>query len=365
MPIEDDGKDIEAKPLGQTSGAPSPPASQNAKSNESNTEKLEKDIKRGEWWLIRIGIATLLINTVIAVIYWGQLQEMRKATLAATQASETAKDTLTEMRTGSGAQDTHTLAQQAVTQAQQTTALANAAGKQADAAKTLAKLTAKQLNVNQEMLESQRASLNISFGKVINPISFHDGSPSIVFSVLIQNTGAIKATHATIRFKPYYSLMGNNIFTEPLQKQRDYCAADIPPNQEWSWDANGKRIDLKGLRDWTFTVEPHSAVEREINFWMAKPTEGEIIKWPPSDVVQQNPTLTVTDRIFPIVVGCIDYQSGAIPEKHQTGFIFEVQEAYSDPAVPNAAPTLVHYGIDVPREKVIATQFFFGQGKQY
>jgi hypothetical protein len=42
-----------------------------------------------------------------------------------------------------------------------------------------------------------------------------------------------------------------------------------------------------------------------------------------------------------------------------------VQEAFSDPAVPNAAPTLIHYGIDVQRERVVVTQFFFGQGKQY
>jgi hypothetical protein len=279
----------------------------------------------------------------------------------------------------SGAKDTHDLAvaagkqadrmqdfaDQMKRQADQTHDLAVAAGKQADASKAISDLTARQFNASQRLIESQRASIGVTFGSVVNPITFHDGSASIVFSILLQNTGAIKATHVTVRFKAYYSLMGNNIFTEPLQRQRDYCAADVPPSQEWGWDEHGKRIDLKGLRDRTVTVEPHTALERELNFGMGKPTETEIIKWPPSDVIQKNPTLPITDRVFPIVVGCVDYQSGAMPEKHQTGFIFEVQESYSDATKPNAAPTLVHYGIDLPRERVVITQFFFGQGKKY
>jgi hypothetical protein len=98
---------------------------------------------------------------------------------------------------------------------------------------------------------------------------------------------------------------------------------------------------------------------------MSKPTSAEILKWPPADAVQRDPTLAVTDRIYPIVVGCVDYQSGAMPEKHQTGFIFEVQEVYVDPAAPNAAPTFIHYGIDLPKERVVITPFYFGQGKKY
>jgi len=242
--------------------------------------------------------------------------------------------------------------------------LAVAAGKQADASKALADLTAKQFAASQELIESQGASISVSFGQVINPITFHEGAPSIVFSVLLQNTGAIKATHVAVRFKPYYSLWGNNIFNEPLQKQRDFCAIPAPPTPEWGWQ-DGKRINLKGLRDWTVTIEPHTPFERQLNFGMAKPADAEIIKWPPADVIQSNPTLPVSDRIFPMVVGCVDYQSGAMPEKHQTGFIFEVQEVYSDPSVPNAAPTLIHYGIDLPAQRVMITPFYFGQGKSY
>jgi len=98
---------------------------------------------------------------------------------------------------------------------------------------------------------------------------------------------------------------------------------------------------------------------------MGKPTEMEIIKWPPTEAVKENPSLPVTDRIYPFIVGCVDYQSGAMPERHQTGFIFEVQEVYVDTAVPNAAPTFIHYGVDIPRERVVITQYYFGQGKKY
>jgi hypothetical protein len=98
----------------------------NTRSEISETENLERDIKKGEFWLILVNALLLVAQIIIACIYYGQLKEMRQATSAATQASLTAKDTLTEMRTGGGAQDTHTLAQQAVAQATQTTELANA-----------------------------------------------------------------------------------------------------------------------------------------------------------------------------------------------------------------------------------------------
>lgn len=102
------------------------------KLHNERASRLAKGATNGERWLIGIGIATLLINSAIALIYFGQLKEMRKATDAATVASQTAKDTLKEIQNGQGATDTHTLAQQAVTQATQTTNLANAAIKQAD-----------------------------------------------------------------------------------------------------------------------------------------------------------------------------------------------------------------------------------------
>jgi glucose-6-phosphate 1-dehydrogenase len=101
--------------------------------------------------------------------------------------------------------------------------------------------------------------------------------------------------------------------------------------------------------------------ENVLNFGMGKSTSADILKWPPVDAVQRD--LITTDRVYPIVVGCVDYQSGAMREQHQTGFIFEIEEADSDN--PNGPPAFVHYGTDVAVERVRIVPFFFGQGKNY
>ncbi len=61
--------------------------------------------------------------TAGAALYQGYVSE--KSANAAKSAADTAAQTLNEMKSGQGAKDTHTLAEQAVTQAQQTTSLAN------------------------------------------------------------------------------------------------------------------------------------------------------------------------------------------------------------------------------------------------
>ena len=73
-----------------------------ADSDESKATKIEKDIRTGERWLIVITAVGVLLSAVIAVIYYGQLKEMRKATHAsqksadaATRAADIANDTLT------------------------------------------------------------------------------------------------------------------------------------------------------------------------------------------------------------------------------------------------------------------------------
>jgi hypothetical protein len=113
-------------------------------SNRESTRKLVKDIRSGEAWIIGIGVVTLVVNVAIALIYYGQLVEMRKSTDAATEASLISNSTLTELKSGSGAKDTHTLAQQAVTQATQTKTLLSTVDAQAQATKLLADRAADQ-----------------------------------------------------------------------------------------------------------------------------------------------------------------------------------------------------------------------------
>jgi hypothetical protein len=70
----------------------------------NDARELREDIRSGERWLIGLGIATVVINSAIALIYLGQLRQMRKATAAsrdaanaATSAATTADQTLKHM----------------------------------------------------------------------------------------------------------------------------------------------------------------------------------------------------------------------------------------------------------------------------
>jgi hypothetical protein len=107
-------------------------SSGNAEKEENPTTKLERDIRTGEIALIIINGLLLVTTIVIAIIYNGQLKEMRKATrasekaaTAAASAADTADKTLKEIRAGST--DTHDLAEAAKKQAMNTEMLAKAA----------------------------------------------------------------------------------------------------------------------------------------------------------------------------------------------------------------------------------------------
>jgi uncharacterized membrane protein len=71
-----------------------PPQKPTADSDKNDDIELEKDIREGERWLIRIGIASVVINLIIACIYYGQLTQMRLATEASTRAVQLASDSL-------------------------------------------------------------------------------------------------------------------------------------------------------------------------------------------------------------------------------------------------------------------------------
>jgi hypothetical protein len=121
-----------------------------------DTFNLLKDVKTGEKWVIGIGILTLVVNIAIGAIYYGQLVEMRKSTDAATEESQVSNNTLRELKTGSGAQDTHRLAEQAVQQSSATNTILSSAGAQAAAMKLLAdRASAQALSAAQQAAAAQ------------------------------------------------------------------------------------------------------------------------------------------------------------------------------------------------------------------
>src|SRR5215813_12587179 len=58
---------------------------------DNEIAQLERDIRTGERWLIGINGFTALMSLVIALIYYGQLCQMQKATKATQMAAEAAK----------------------------------------------------------------------------------------------------------------------------------------------------------------------------------------------------------------------------------------------------------------------------------
>jgi Sec-independent protein translocase protein TatA len=187
MPDQESARDIDKKPKGdsfiespsQSPGnqrIPSTTANGNTSCDKNDSKQLENEFKVAEKWLIGIGIASVLINVVIALIYYGQLRQMRDATAsagksadAAKKASDTADATLKEMQ--KGGTDTHTLAV--------------AAGQTAEAAKIQAFAARSQVAPLMQLDEWMG--------------SYHlEDSNRIVAVVAIKNVGKTPAEHVSI-----------------------------------------------------------------------------------------------------------------------------------------------------------------------
>lgn len=274
--------------------------------------------------IIGIGLAA-----VTAALFYVQLNEMTKQTQILASQSESAA--------ASGLMDgMNTRKQLDILQ------------QQAGATKALAELTAKQFTASQRLIESQRAMISVAFASVLNPVTFHDEAMSVsfAFSVNLKNNGRLPANKVKIRYTAYFSQWGTKIFSEPMERQRDFCSK---PNI-----SHDSRVDLKGLtNEEALTILPGDVKELQINFGMGG-TDSDIITWPPPESTSNLPQ---TKRVYPIIVGCVDYQSGVMTEPHQTGFIFEIKRG--DPRMP----TFITLGEDVRREDVLVEQYFFGQGK--
>lgn len=204
MPINNEGQNIEGKPEAQapvhsplqSAGDENvPPCStkQTASQNEPIALRLEEEIRGGERWLIGLGILTLLMNSLIALIYWGQLQEMRKATNATQDAVDVASRTLTETQASNARQAA------ANEQARQDAMVAS----NASAATASAAIKATIDNFHQD----HRAWLGVSDATFV----IIDGRP-LTEQVIITNVGRSPAINVVWRiarlFKPKETAVG-------------------------------------------------------------------------------------------------------------------------------------------------------------
>jgi len=156
--------------------------------------QLEKDIRSGERWLIGISAAGVILNLVIAVIYYGQLKEMRRATRAsakaadaAASAADTADNTLKEIR--AGGTDTHELAIQAKNQADEAIKEVN--------------MMKESNRINREALESVQRAFVLP-GDVDPTVIGNNSTQSVRFSFHWNNSGTTPTkglrTHVNYRW---------------------------------------------------------------------------------------------------------------------------------------------------------------------
>jgi hypothetical protein len=214
------------------------------------------DLKPFEQQTIAIARETMSISRrTYWVAVFGFLAALAAAVFVGTQVYEMTKQTqiLASQSEGANAaalmDEMNTRRQLGIVQQ-----LATATGKQAE-------LTGRQFVASQQLIESQRASISVAFASVNNPVTFHDGGLSFVFSVALKNIGGLAANKVKLRFHPYFSQWGENIFSEPMRQQRDFCKK---PN------LLRLRPDLRDLRGLTsddaLTIIPGETKEWPINF---------------------------------------------------------------------------------------------------
>lgn len=282
-----------------------------------------REAKLVDIFTIGTGIALLLVGVIAACIYYGQLAAMRqtnKLTQQALAGSDKAlQRTLGKMQA----------------QVKATEQLAKAASRQAAAVE-------EQFQTSKEVVDSQRARITITPSKVLNSLVFPPPPAprqmTFAFALALRNAGSFTATHVHMRFRVIFVHWGAQYFREPLKKQEQLCT---------------KRQDEHLIiKPPTLNIAP-GGVRTLVISSGGEITDADLFPWPPAP---QAPTERV---LQPMVVGCVDYQSGAIPGLHQTGFIFELQEA--SPGMP----TFIRPGHNLAPGEVVVSKYYFSQGRSF
>jgi hypothetical protein len=191
----------------------------------------------------------------------------------------------------------------------------------------------RQWEISQRQLEAvERPWLKVTFAP--GPVTFKDGGMQFGVYPHLSNVGHSVATGAIVPIKIFLASNGNDVFKEPLKRQKELC--DPLAIQPISKERDEKRIAV--FQDTTdsslFLGEGFSKAEID-----SAPTANTNFK---------------IKHLVPIIVGCVDYQYGTSTRHHQTRFIYEVFRA--DPR-PN---TSIEVGQDLPADSVVLTPYPFG-----
>ncbi len=243
MPVEDgssNGAEQQGLPANaafQVAANQNPPSTPVDKNSGDQTAKELKEIKRGERYLIWIGILTLIVNCSIAFIYWQELIEMVGVAGQTDALTRSYRSQARDISTL--AKETHEIAVQSLTQSQQTTKIATdthelavQAGIQSRATRNVAINMQGQLDTMKmqvELAERPRISIRVNSEGPLTFVKDYSGKDKVrvPLTITYHNSGPTPAL-VIVQFRKLatdvYAYMAGNKNQEGQQKSvRDVC----------------------------------------------------------------------------------------------------------------------------------------------
>lgn len=293
MPIQDGGENIGREPEArppmpsprQSAGnqdPPSPPTNDKLDQNRNGSYNFQKNIRTGEYWIVGVTAFGILVNIVIACIYYGQLTQMRLATQAATQASQTAKDSLKINELN--------FSQMMAQTVHQTTAQLQSA----KAAEGAVKAAQNQMRVD------QRAWVGVTDISIKNPIV---AGQKFVWMGQIENSGKSPALNTKILFYSHTALRGEpssfiypNIPSDP----EEYGTTVIEPSSKFHIGGYERpddpvltEVQVRALQDGTTRMYIYGKIRYQDIFRVWHRTH--VCAWVAPDLKETHPCSTYND----------------------------------------------------------------------
>jgi hypothetical protein len=161
---------------------PRGPLDNGAPDQQEDPNTIEHDIRVAEYWLIGVGIASVLVNILIGWVYWQQLGQMRVATEASTRATELSRDAL-EYANGNFDRNMRQVINQTVAQLNSARDTQRAANASIDSSTTN----------KAALIEVQRAFMSPTIERTTEPTPESKNPTSIDFNARWVNEGATPA----------------------------------------------------------------------------------------------------------------------------------------------------------------------------
>jgi hypothetical protein len=171
------------------------------------------------------------------------------------------------------------------------------------------------------------------------------GDLSISFKPSFKNIGRAVATYVSVNSKLFLQDEKGDFFKEPIVRQKELCEelarSPLGPSP--------KTVLSMG--------EPIFPEDTDNEFWYG----NSVLK---SEIDQRKHNVALKSGpgaiLFPLYIGCVDYQFGTATRHHQTGFAYSLRRR--DRTIPPGFvnEVAIRVGLSVPKEDVILERWEFG-----